>query len=173
VFNSQHALVQIFLSEYNSFLSRQKEYNINIHILTDKLTLNLMKTGYASDIPDKIDYIVFFINDKPMVEINGALFDYHEKVLETYIKDYIKKQIIMKSDQKELYMAADMLGLGLNDIMNKELINERYKSSVKELHPDRWVNENNPVLTKNAAEAVIELTKARDVLLDNLKGSVL
>jgi hypothetical protein len=171
--NNQHRYVQIFLSEYNSFLVLQKEYDFDIRIMKDKIMFNLMKIGCVYDIPDKIDCIISLINDKLTAEINGIFFDYNEKILETYIKNYIKTQIMKKNDKNELHIAADMLGLGLDDIMNRDLIIKRYKLAVKKLHPDKWIHENNPIITKNATEAVVRFTEARDILLNNIKGESL
>lgn len=171
--NNQHSFIQIFLSEYSSFLSIQNEYDLDIHILKDKMAFNLIKIGYTKDIPDKIDCTVTFINNTPKVEINGNICNYSENILETYIKDYIKAQIMIKNEPNKLSTAASMFGLSLNDITNKKLIIERYRTVVRELHPDKWENEDNPVLTKNATTAVIKFTEARDVLLNNINGGVL
>jgi len=169
----QHNLIQIFLTEYNAFLFPQNDYDFNIHILNDKMTLNLTKIGYTNGIPEKIDCTISIKNDNLIIEINGEVFEHSENILETYIKNYIKNQIMIKNKNNELYIAADLLGLSLDDINNKKLINERYRVAVNELHPDRWENENNPILTKNAASAVIKFTEARDLLLNNITRSTL
>jgi DnaJ-class molecular chaperone len=62
-----------------------------------------------------------------------------------------------------------MFGLSVKDVLNKKLINERYKIAIKKLHPDKWASENDPVLSKNATSAVVQMTEARDVLLKNIE----
>jgi hypothetical protein len=166
------SLLQLFETEYTLFLSKQKEYEFNVQIINEKLVLDMNQVGSSSNIPQTIKCIFMISNEKPSVVINDSFFDYSENILEKYITDYIRDEIIKQnvfSNNEELIKAADMFGLSAGDISNKKLINERYKIAIKKLHPDKWASNNDPVLSKNATSAVIQMTEARDVLLKNIE----
>jgi hypothetical protein len=170
--NHREYLLRLFEREYDTFLSKQKEYEYSVQIHDLRIELNMKKTSPRTDIPDNIDCTFMFLNDIPQIIINGSGSDCGERMIETYIKNYIKKLILEENKNEELTKAADMLGLTINDVANKKLIKERFKLIIKELHPDKWINENDPAVTKNAAEAVVQITEAKDILLKYPAGDL-
>jgi hypothetical protein len=171
--SSVHAsLLHLFETEYGLFLSKQKEYEFSIQIINEKLVLDMNQVGSNSNIPKTIKCIFMISNEKPSVVINDNIFDYFENIIERYITDYVRDEIIKQKfflNNEELKKAADMFGLSVKDISDKKLINERYKIVIKKLHPDKWANENDPVLSKNATSVVVQMTEARSILLKNIE----
>jgi len=66
----------------------------------------------------------------------------------------------------EIITAADMLGLTFDSNLNEQIIKDRYRKLISQFHPDKWVNEDDPVITKNASDFVVKLTEAKDILLN-------
>ena len=82
-------------------------------------------------------------------------FEYQEKILETYLTDYIA----------EYNSAADLLGLSANSNISEKEINERYRNIISVIHPDKWANENDPELSQRLSDLFISFKDARDVLV--------
>ena len=74
-------------------------------------------------------------------------------------------------ENERIHKAASLLGINRESIFDEELIKRRYKIAIKYLHPDNWINENDPDILRNATVITTEINEAFYTLIKNLKRS--
>ena len=72
----------------------------------------------------------------------------------------------MQNDR--ISQAADLLGLSIDTNLSEKTIKQRYRNIINHLHPDKWATENNPDISKKVSDLVIQMTDARNILLNIL-----
>lgn len=163
-------VLEMVEAELDDYLEAQRDYAYSLAMENGGARVTLEYLGSLPGYPRHVEALLFVEEGRPYARIGDRTARYRHGTIRGYVEAAINRTMAGQGGERmeeDGPTAADhAAALGLAGRFSRADVRRAYHDRMREYHPDNWVRENDPDLTRAATEATQRVRAAYDYFMN-------